>query len=271
MNNQEYLKSFISAIILLLIVAGCNLEKDVDIDLPQHDSQLVVECYLEPGKQVALLLTESASYLAPPALPFVNDALVTVTYDNITDTFRLNPVLDENQFKVYNYYSRRVVPKDYEKEFVLNIKDSKGRTVTGSTKLLPAVPIQKLEYRYNKDSLAYILVTFSDDKTQDNYYRFVAHKDSLRNVIQRFALTDDLAETSNISVGTQIIFEKGDTAFLTLYHIEKSYYDYLQTIEAARDANFNPFAQPAMIKSNVKGGIGIFTGLAYDTKVIVIK
>jgi hypothetical protein len=34
-------------------------------------------------------------------------------------------------------------------------------------------------------------------------------------------------------------------------------------VATARQSNFNPFGQPAPIKSNVNGGLGIFTALSY--------
>ncbi|HYG39970.1 MAG TPA: DUF4249 domain-containing protein [Cytophagales bacterium] len=267
---MAYFKYLLIAFCLGLLLFGCDLEKDITIDLPKHQSQLVVECYLEPGRKVQLLLTESSSYLDSLSSPFVNDALITVTYNNIVDTLFLNTQFEEG-YKVYNYISNKIVPADFERDFFLYIKDSKGRTITGKTKLLQAVPIDTAEYKFNEDSLAYVLMSFEDDTTRENYYRLVVHKDSLTNVVQRFVFTDEFSETSKISVGTPYTFEKGKEAFLTLYHIDESYYKYVRSVDAARDGNSNPFAQPAMIMSNVGGGIGIFTGLAFDFRAVRIE
>ena len=46
-------------IALAVMLAGCNLEKEVDIKLPETQERIVVECYLEPGAPINLLLTRT--------------------------------------------------------------------------------------------------------------------------------------------------------------------------------------------------------------------
>ena len=44
-------KWFCLAVTLLLALAGCSkLQNDINVPLPSYSSELVVECYLEPGK-----------------------------------------------------------------------------------------------------------------------------------------------------------------------------------------------------------------------------
>ena len=44
-------------IFLLAFAVGCgNLEQEVEIELPQYEPRLVVECYLEPGNNFQLLV-----------------------------------------------------------------------------------------------------------------------------------------------------------------------------------------------------------------------
>jgi hypothetical protein len=158
---------FIYVFSILLAIGGCNnLEQDTKVSLPNHESKLVVECYLEAGKKAKLLLTNSSGYFDSPELPFVNNATVTLTYNGIIDTFKINNV-DENDVKIYNYVSKRVVPEDYNEEFLLNIVDPVGRVVFGKTKLIRATHIDSVIYKY-KDSLAYVLASFHQDlKTED--------------------------------------------------------------------------------------------------------
>jgi hypothetical protein len=42
-------------------------------------------------------------------------------------------------------------------------------------------------------------------------------------------------------------------------------------VSSAANANGNPFAQPAKVKSTVQGGLGVFATLVYDRKKIVIN
>ena len=62
---KNYIVLFLFA---LTIFASCDLEREIDVDLPEYQNQLVVEAYLEAGKPYRLLLTESISYFDIPQL-----------------------------------------------------------------------------------------------------------------------------------------------------------------------------------------------------------
>ena len=53
---------YISISLITLAMFSCDLEKEVEIDLPDYEGRLVVECYLEPGEPMTLLLTKSSPY-----------------------------------------------------------------------------------------------------------------------------------------------------------------------------------------------------------------
>lgn len=64
------------------LIAACNLERDIDINLPEYESEIVVESYIEPGKPLRALVTESLSYTELPSpTPLDENALVTVVAD----------------------------------------------------------------------------------------------------------------------------------------------------------------------------------------------
>jgi len=113
-------------ILFLLVFVSCNLERNIEIDLPPYENELVVESYIEAGKPYFLSLSESISYFEIPGLepvdlnrqiilnidgfeiettlqglidqgiltadaipglpPTFDDALVTITHKGITDT-----------------------------------------------------------------------------------------------------------------------------------------------------------------------------------------
>ena len=57
---------------------------------------------------------------------------------------------------------------------------------------------------------------------------------------------------------------------VTFFNLSEEYYRYLRSVRLADNANGNPFAQPASIKSNISGGIGIFTNLVYQRDTIYL-
>src|SRR6478609_8996865 len=90
-------------IAISLLFQSCNMQKDVDLKLPPYENQMLVECYLAPGKPFRLSILESVSYLANPFPPTVDSAFVTITHNGIVDTLEYNPQYDPVDQKLYNY------------------------------------------------------------------------------------------------------------------------------------------------------------------------
>lgn len=257
---------------LLLLLASCDLEQEVEVKLPAHESQLVVECYLEPGKPLRAVVLESVSYFNDPELPLVPDAEVFITYRGRTIKLPFSPVQNKQTGK---YYTHRVSEKlDLQPGEVvtLEVKDGKGRHVTGTTTIMGQVPIEAVEWKFNEKDKAYLLTSYQDNPDTENFYRYMVHRDSLSNSSQRdFISSDRLTNGQRVSYGSGYDYEEGDTLVVSLFHIEQQYYDFLGSVSDARNANGNPFAQPSRIVSSVKGGIGIFTNLSYNRKTVVIE
>lgn len=256
---------------LLVLLASCGMEQEVEVKLPPHESQLVVECYLEPGKPLRAVVLESVSYFNEPELPLVPDAEVFITYRGKRIKLPFSPVQNKQTGK---YYTHRLSEKlDLQPGDVvgLEVKDGKGRHVTGTTTILGKVPIEAVEWKFNEKDKAYLLTSYQDDPNMENFYRYMVHRDSLTNSSDRdFISSDRLTNGQRVSYGSAYEYEEGDTLVVSLYHIEQQYYDFLGSVSDARNANGNPFAQPSRIVSSVKGGIGIFTNLAYNRKTVVI-
>jgi len=269
---------------LALALSACNLEKEINIELPEYDTRPALECYLEPGKPFSLLLTKTAPYFED--FPTLDDRfLQNILEDSATVVIRHNgqeyPL--QNQFffnpfsgKLFNYFSLTPVPEDYENDFELNIVTKAGKTITATTRLLRKVPIDSVVVQFPaNDTLARVLTYFTDDRSQTNYYRRMIHKSSLDSIpLQDFALDDRFSETSRFVFGTNYEFAEGDTIINTLFHISRDYYDYFDSVQTAFFSNGNPFGQPSPINSKLGGtanAIGIFTGLSYDRMTTIVR
>lgn len=264
--------------------SACNLEKEVDLILPEYDGQKVIECYLEAGQPFTLLLTKSAAYFdAFPDLDddFIDglleqDATISITHNG--KTYELQNQLGLNPFtgKIFNYINETPVPEDFTNNFDLSITTKSGEIITGTTQLKPVVLLDSLvvEFSETQDSLARLLTYFTDDESQDNWYRRMLHFGTLDTLEQDFVLDDQFVDNGNIVFGTGYDFAEGDTVISSLFHIEQAYFDYVISVSTAADANGNPFGQPSTIISNVKGEgdpIGIFTGFSYDRQEVIIR
>ncbi|MCP2043774.1 DUF4249 domain-containing protein [Pontibacter sp. HSC-36F09] len=257
---------------LLLLLASCDLEQEVEVKLPPHESQLVVECYLEPGKTLRAVVLESVSYFNDPELPLVPDAEVFITHKGRTIKLPFSPVQNKETGKYFTHRHSEILNLQPGDVVTLEVKDSKGRHVTGTTTIMGQVPIEAVEWKFNEKNKAYLLTSYQDDPNTENFYRYMVNRDSLSNSSQRdFISSDRLTNGQRVSYGSGYEYEEGDTLVVSLFHIEQQYYDFLGSVSDARNANGNPFAQPSRIVSSVKGGIGIFTNLSYNRKTVVIE
>jgi hypothetical protein len=272
---MKYIHNILAVLILAYLAIACNLEKEVTIDLPEYESKYVLECYLEPGKPFQLLLSKSSPYFAPFDTAtadllrnlLVNGAEVSISYGANRIDLPNQLVLDAEATKIYNYYNSTLVPAQYDEPFELLVTLPDGSTITAETRLLPIVPLDSVVVDFPEDdTLARVLTYFTDLPDQQNYYRRMLHQNSLDSAaMQDFTLDDRFVEDA-VVFGTGYEFEVGDTVINTLYHLDRAYFDFLESVNNAVTSNGNPFGQPSPINSRLEGtarSIGIFTGLSY--------
>lgn len=261
---------------------SCNLEKEIEIDLPDYDPKAVVECYLQPGKPFQLLLTRSASYFAPFDTNtsdllqnlLVNGAKVSVSHAGNRYDLNNQLVIDQEAQKLYNYFNEELVPQNYTDDFELYIELLDGSTITGTTQLLPVVSFDSIVVEFQEgDTLARALTYFTDIPNENNYYRRMLHHNSLDSLpMQDFTLDDRVVEDA-VVFGTGYEFKAGDTIYNTLFHIDRTYFDFLESVNNAVLSNGNPFGQPSPINSKLEGtarSVGIFTGLSYTREMTIV-
>ena len=262
----------------LLALAGCGkLQNDINVPLPTYPSELVVECYLEPGKVPNLAVTTSVPYLGLVLPQVPADVTVTLTMPNGTQVpLAFSPnykaLTDSTGEKFHSHIGRDPLVARPGDVFTLDVRDTKGRHVTGTTTMMAPISIDSMEYKFNDktgpDRKAYILTSFRDPATPDDCYRLQLHKgDPAKGALLKGpevdnSFQDRLLNGQAFVVGTSYRFYPGDTVTATLYHTDAAYFRFRQSVRDARGANGNPFAQPSAIYSNVQGGIGIFSVLS---------
>ena len=251
---------------------GCDMDKEIDLNLPEFESQLVVECYLENGKPYRATITESTSYFGRPEPILVPDATVIITHNGQADTLKFNPSYDLEARKIYTHVSEKLVQGNVGDSYALQVFDSRGRRATGFTQFLPAIPIDSVQLSQNNENKFSLLAQFTDPGAMQNFYRFQIHRDSLSDHkrISDVYSNDRLYNGQKYAFGTSYRLDPQDTVFVTLYHMEPQYYDFISSMDEAQDANGNPFAQPSALKSTVQGGLGVFTTLSYDRKTVIL-
>ncbi|MFC6999096.1 DUF4249 domain-containing protein [Rufibacter roseus] len=279
--NIKYILQLFCLLGVMVTVTSCDMEQEIEVKLPRLEPQLVVECYLENGKPIRLTLSESSGYFDAIQPTIVDNATVSITKNDeepILLTYRLEA--DVKTQKVYTYYSTKVIRSQPGDVYKLLITDPKGRRLTGTTTVLPSIPIDSLGYKFNdkpdESKEAYLLVRWQDDPSTRNFYRLLVHKpdtmqvDNVNSLLDR-EITDELQNGKKITYFSTYRFKPNDTLTVKLFNAEEAYYRFVSSVEDARRANGNPFAQPVVINNTVAGGFGVFTHLNYSTKEIILK
>lgn len=282
---------------LILLSACKKLENTIEIPIDPSENDLVVECYLEAGQPLQLILTETKGYFDVTNIcPFVRHALVVITYNGIKDTLveapysgngcsSIMPYWNADSTRFYNYASTNICPSSWNTNFALEVWDTiNDRYVSATTQAMPVVPITTFKTTFNADSIASVVLSCQDDLTTNNYYRMTLHKNTLSR-LNKGAVFKYVAENpyfdqvlydqaifnqGEISHASDYEFYRTDSLIATIYHIDQAYYNYLITSRNAREANLNPFVEPSTILSNIQGGYGIFTFLSYDRDTLYI-
>jgi len=278
MFKKPYLKYLLVFNVFLfgaIFLQACNsLETNIDVDLPAYDRKLVVECYITAGKPYKMLLTESVSYFDKATVPVVNFAKVYITHAGVTDTLKFKTVIDSASLKVYNYQSTTIAPDDANQPFALYIKDLQGRIVTATTKLPPPLVVDTVYYKFRPSgdtSKASITARINAKTGEENIFRFFLNvKDSIEVTTSSRIIDDRFVRNDTISTFTTYRFERGDSIWVNIYRINQEYYDFYTSSRAAFNANISPFSQSVRLKSNIEGGIGIFTAVRPYRKLYII-
>lgn len=266
-------------LLLTLVLAGtltsCDLDKQIEVNIPPQASQLAVECYLVPGEIPKVLLTETRPYFEAPNQPFINNAAVELSINGRAYNVPFFPYVDTVANKAYNYTLPTVIlGADTGQLFRLRVVDTANRTVSSVAKLLPPARIDSLFYQYRGgDSLASIVCRLAKPGgSGPHFYRMLVSPTKATNGAIRDLLADDaITNAAILPVATDFNFRKGDTLVVRVLHIEREYYDFLQSSRAAQSVAGNPFAQPAPVRSNILNGFGIFTAFMPVEKKIVLK
>lgn len=266
------MKYLIISILSISLLSSCS--QSLDLNLPMYEPKLTVEFYLENGKPLRCLLQESLNYTDQRLVNWIDDAIVLLKYGDQVDTLQNNLYLDTLFDKAYNYYNPKIFEAKTNVTYTLYIKDKQGRELSSTTKYTEPIKIDSTLYDFNSEDEARVGLVFSDPAQSINFYQIVAlPADTVvtEEDTWDFSLEDNSFNGLRFSFFTGYSFERNRTVVARLYNLDSEYHAYLQSVSIARESNFNPFGQPAPIRSNIIGGLGIFTVLSYDEVRVMVK
>jgi hypothetical protein len=239
---------------------GCS-KSDIDVQIPENARSVVVEGYLTPDYPAELTLTESNSLKDDLVLLAIWNAQVKISTDTGTWIARNILYRKSDRRIVVNYGCPDTIKAGSHSFFNLNIVLKDGRSVQASTKIIGPVEIKKVEL--NDD---HIVVHHDLMNDPSKYFKlFVANYKNGKTDLTKSLLYDQ-SQSSNASCVMPLANYKvgADSVVVRLFHIQKEYYEYLNSVDNAYSAFIDPLLNPEAIQSNVKGGIGIFTYYTLD-------
>lgn len=295
MKSRAYL--FLGALVLMILV---SCESEIDINLPAPETFIVVDATIENGQYARVAVTKTAPYFDTISVAtlsgiFINDAVVILTDGLVTDTLTLT--IDPNQFPPIFYQGNNPALIGQEWKHYSLIVYALGDTLTSSTTIPGAVPIDSLRWQQfgNDDSLGLGYIYFKEPDSLGNNYNLLAKRqgypfyvnipgqslsnDVLANgqyiefTVPRPKATPDwfnvaTGDTTNQENG--IFFRRGDTISVKLCSIDYPSFQFLKTYSSAASSFGNPFSAPTFVQSNINGGLGGFVGIgaSYSTYIV---
>ena len=297
-------------ILSMILCSCSDLVQDADIEIPSTPPRLVLEFYLSPGETPKAILTESLSYfdtleirldeielsqlielltaqgldelierLAGIRLPkpFVNDANFKFyvndkeyTLSNQLELEVINSSQSGPPFRLYNYVLDQEIDFNTQDNYKIRVEAPGGRVITGETKFLETISVDSLQVDHAGEK-AQVVAYFEDPQPDKNFFRLTAHNRYTTGENERdVTINDNLQKSTTIALTSGFDFFVEDTCIVTLYHIDESYYDFVVSASRAFSSNFNPFAEPSGIFSNIEGGIGVFTALSTYRDTLII-
>jgi hypothetical protein len=299
---------FITIIILLAIITLgiTSCEKEIQIEVKSGTEQLVVEASINQFSPILnyVFITKSLDYFKPDlTLGGVDQALVTVTAGRIDGT---DTIYDGTQTRFFNIYDipgadtlytgigidsiTRNLRGIYVNPFFtgtpgvpykLEITLSSGKQVTGTTVIPQPVPIDTVKYelRGEPDDSgrvdAFVSFFWNDPQERNNYRVFL--KSQFTSLLlgwgaadRTYTFDDEFANGIYRSFNMFRPFKQRDTLNIFLTTVGRKEFFFWQSYERANNGA-NPFSTPVVLKSNINGAIGTFTGYGVAFRQVILN
>lgn len=295
--------------LLPFFVLFFSCETDIDIELPEYESKLVIEGYIENGQPPMVMITRSIAYFStidPQTLLseiLVTDARVTVTSESGESEvlqFGFDP-----EAPFYCSYRGRSLGQSNE-TYTLTVEWN-DKIYTGKTSILEPFNIDSMWFNTGEtnDSIGTIRLLLPDNQATRDYYQFfvkIQHGDELNDRLWAYTLplVFDDATFNGLEFSYEILRATPSTLFANLLSDEekrsyyRSYYllgdtvhvkyalidydSYRFWMTAMSDITFgqNIFMSPPPIESNITCNTGetvrgIWCGYASQSKTLIFS
>ena len=259
---------------VLAVLSSCSMQEEVDIDLPTHTPVTLIECYLEPGQPAKALATRSLGYFDESEVAAANDLRISLHHKGRSIHLANTYVVDSARRIAYNYYSTDTILYLEGASWEMVVSDQEKEIARGTATFLSKPVIKGINYSLDAEENISLDIELVDDPSTEDYYRVMLHFPGSPPWGHFDGLWTDAkaAEgTLKISTGYQVKMY-GTWIAVSIYHLDKGYYEFIRSLDQAHDANYNPFSQPANIRSSLTGeSMGVFTAISNTVDTVYVK
>ena len=258
-------------LILLFILSLTACEKDANIDLKEAPPMPVIDGQLAD---------------------FAPDSYIKITMSKGFErhTYDYTPVTDAQvraedsqghiiQFNVDNEGIYRTTQNAIPGETYTLLVDKGKHHIKAVSKMPAAIDLTDFEYSETVESDGVVntklKLYFDDPSPQTDYFMVKLFSQVLNQMYYQddvvYFSDENYNENEHSIVLSNSIFDYGNNQKIKLYHINKSYIDYLNTLRQIQEMNYGstPFdiGVPGNPNTNVQNGIGYFAAMASDSLV----
>lgn len=285
--------------VVLIVIFFTSCESTAEIDLPPHESLLVLNSLFTPDSILWVRVTHSKSVFDNSPIEPVTNASVDLLDESGNS---VGTMLHQGDGVYRLMTSFHPLPGT---SYTINASAA-GYPAVHSVDRIPApVPITGYSVHDSARIDAYgvvmagLDVTF-DDPAEKNYYLLEYVKadtsDPSSPLVSKIQLMTFSDEAGNVEVLSSAIafddeFNNGKTCtlkalfyssselvhpvpgshevvYIRLLSVSRDYYLYKKTHNIQAENEGNPFSEPVQVHSNIAGGFGIFAGYSADTMTV---
>ena len=275
--------------VLMVFLSSCV--KDITLNIPASEEQIVVEGHIETGQPPYVILTKTTDYYSTFYLDslgnlFVHDAVVKVS--DGTNTITLTEFSLDSLGTTVSAYVGLGMVGEVGKSYTLTV-EAEGKTLTSVTSIPEVFPLDSIWYETGadpeNDSLVRLICRYSDPVALGQYVRYFTKVNSgefepgynsvfedvlINGTTFDFPLDRGVNRNDTPSFDNYGLFHKGDTITVEWAAIDQPHFDFWRTLEFELGGQGSPFSSPTIVQTNINGGQGIWGGYSTSFKTLIV-
>jgi hypothetical protein len=283
--------------VLLFCCAFIACEKDITVNLPTGEDQLVVEGTIETDKYPEVILTRSLNYFSHISVDQLQNAFVhnaTITVSNGSNTMQLREFYKDTTSRIRWYYytadstQANVFKGKKGQSYTLRIA-VEGETYQATTSIPGqgmAIDSTWSELNEKDPTLVKLMARITDPAARGNYVRYKTARNGgifrpgvnstvddqiVNGTTFSIMLESGQDRNQNINYDTYGYFKPGDTVRVWFSNVDKATYDFWRTIDFAYATNGNVFSSPLQVRGNIPGALGYWGGYSVSYRGIRMR